>query len=338
MDFKEEAKKFNDELKEKHRKSVLDRLLELSNRTKAMILTGLILVGSAAYAKNVKAEVQASNDPEVKFSDLMGEEMLDVVFVNEPKTKLDDIRNDDQVRERAKEILSRLSALGFLPGDFTEDEIFNYLKLIGGQNPFDRPVEIEDTVFMMNRIYVIMNQEKLNSARTLRGFAKNDSNQQVFDYVLFLPDNNKGNNIVDQLQQYRHGMILNPTKDGAYPYANEFVRYIYYVYLTNGFGANYPSYYEAETSGSRLIGIQLVMNTAELGASIGSQVSYQAEETIDGKTQYCDWDIQKVVNALNEANCDDTKTGMMVNPLTEAMFGTIHEANSNEIQYVYKAE
>jgi len=324
MEWEKEVREFYAEYNPNKRASLLERF---SNKGKAIILSGLVLIGSMAFIKNAKATVQASNDPEVKLSDLSNEGMLDVVFVNDSVTELTDIRNDDQVRLRAQEVLSAIKSFGL--EDFTEQEVFTMIKLYGGQNPFDRQVEIEDVVFMMNRLYVIMNQEMLNSARTIRGFAEEDPNQRVFDYTSFAVDGHHGEGIIAQLQQYRHGMIMNPSKEGAYPYANEFVKYLYHVYLTNGFGT-YPSYYEAETSGERLLGVQLALNTAELGASIGSQVSYQTEQMVDGEITYCDWDIKKVVEKMNEAVCEDIATGQMLNPMTETMFGTIHEANSND--------
>lgn len=309
-----------------------NKMNEIKQKGKAIVLAGLVLIGSGANLAKAKATVPASGEREVSFMEMLNNDVLDIAFINPKTTKLTDIRDQGQIKERANEIIGKLRELGL--HDFKEQEVINMITLIGGQNPFDRQVENEDVAFLLNRLAKIMNQESVNSALHIRDITGSKLRGKVFDYSLFTVDDHLGGDIIEVMQHYRHGMVLNPTKEGAFPYANALLKYLVHVYLENGY-LDYPSFHEAETSGERLLGILLAQSSAALVSAVGITPSYQSYEVIEGKPHYCHWDIQSFINAINQPICYDGENNL-VNYLSHAMIGTIDDANYLSNSYTKK--
>ncbi len=306
-------------------KKIGEKLAEIKRKGKAIVLAGLVLAGSAANVANVKATVPATDDPEVSFMELVNRyEVSDASFVKQHRTQLLDIRDEGQKRARAGEILENIKALGLK--DFTEQEVLNMLNILGGQNPFDRPLEVEDAAFVVNRLYTIMNQESVVNAKKLREITGQELNDKMFDYTLFVVDNHLTNNIIGVMQHYRHGILLNPSKEQAYPYGQALTKYLVHTFLLNGY-LDYPSFHETETAGERMLTISLALNSAELVEAIGLGVMYQFHEIVEGKDHYCVWTIGQIEEAINILECYDPTTGKLMNPQSAALLGMLYDAN-----------
>lgn len=331
-------------LKERKEK-LLNKLSKIDG--KAIVLAGLVLLGSASIPK-VKADTQMSGEPEIKISDLMNKNTVsNKSFVSNPQTKMEDVKDDEQVMNRAVEVYSILEELGYtnealpIAGQYVnleKEDIFNLIKLLGGQNPYGRPVEHEDIFFNANILDAIMSKESTDAARAIEGISapEMELNGQVFPYSYLVQDDHRGKKIVYAIEYLRHGMIKNPTKDGAYPYAQLLAELIYRVYLTNGYGG-YPSYYQAETSGERFLGLSLAMQTADMAARIGKHIGFQNYAVIDGKETYCDIDIKAMIEELNQPVCpveiitdDGKQQTVMMNAYSETLTGVYNEANGKK--------
>ena len=328
----------------------------IKKRGKAIVLAGLVLVGSAAHIKKVNASIQATGDPEIRFSDLMvekeGKKLPLETYIAKPKTQLTDIRNREQVLARAQEVHKYLQDNGFtkeeLPvigevENLKVEEIYNLIMLLNAQNPFDRPVEHEDIFYYANVLDVIMSKEITDYNRNIRNISAPEMvlDGKVIPYSHLLVDETFGKKIVEAIEYLRHVMINNPTKEGSYIAAMKLVELEYYLYLVNGYKSA-PSYYAAETSGARFLGMTLAMNTNDMIAGIGKHVSYQNYTEIDGQKHYCDIDVQTINDKLNEQICpvdiitkDRKIQSVLMSPYSEVLTGIRNEANELGFGYSY---
>lgn len=329
------------EMKE-NAKELIGKLTKI--KWKPIILAGLVYAGSTSLPKAV-AETRTSDDPEITFHSLVNKnELASESFFPAPMTKLEDVKDDAQVWARADEIYAMLEELGYthealpIAGEYVfleKQHIFNLIKLIGAQNPFDRPVEHEDIFFNVNLVDVIMNKEGVDTGRAMEGISAPEMNLvgHIFPYSYFVQDDHKGKKIIQAIEFLRHGMIKNPTKDGAYPYAMKLAELIYKVYLTDGYG-DYPSYYQAETSGERFLGTSIAIQTIAIAESLGKHIGYQNYANIDGKDTYCFISIEDMKEELNNPNCpttvvnpDGTTQEVMMSTYSETIMGMYNEAN-----------
>ncbi len=363
----------------------------LRNSGRIIVVCGLVMVGSIInQAIHYKKTNNDSNDldnsydlsqgveanyehgimpeptvvpAEVIIQDLGSAQTVDNGYLGgRPESVLLDVRNDDQVRERAYEIYERAQVSGLF--DITVDEAFNMIKLIGGQNPFDRPVEFSDISSLGNRIFNIHQAELNYASNDIRGFGDGNVSVRLFPYSWLVTDNSRSNAIIQMLQDNRHAMIVTNDRSASYPYAMSFLEDSVETFILDDYLNGNASYKSMENSGERLLAVTMVLTSGELvsAVNVNDNVVYTNDVIIDGEAVTCRYTIEDVQTIMQRQECMPTyeqqrellrlnNPGLtdgeislllekgqptLVNYPTEAMLGTLVEANNSGKTLSYK--
>lgn len=256
---------------------------------------------------------------------------------NGGKSTFTSINDDTQVYNRAVVIYNQLQGLNNPSlSTISVEEICNYIKIIGGRNPYDHELSFEDINYMVNRLYTMMNAEYLPCANYLRGFEPSYQSTNPINFSLFVPDNSVGKNITYNIEGQRQGMLANPSYEAGYPYAYGLTELALYSFLWNG-DNGFQAYSNAETSGIRLFNLIYMFNTADLASSVASanpnvnnmdenDIYVNHQQYIDGQYIECPYSLYRIITELNNPNCPDNAVDY--NYMTEATYGIIGEINN----------
>lgn len=315
-------------------------LQEIKRRGGAIIVAGVTLVTGMAYSLEAIAATQMSDDAEVYYTDIMMEQNpnlganLDNMVDNtvyQVETEYYDVFDDYQVSARAETIFAEISKLDGLQ-EYTSGEIENMMMALGGRNPYKRAIEMSDILFIMNRVTNIMDKESLSVSTYYRGFSDDSEVKTIIPIPLMIPDETLGKIQLSKIYEMRKKMLLSGSREEAFPVVDEFVKYLYETYPTNG-DKGRLGHDEVERTGYRLLALNYVLSTADIANAINPHAHIQGETKLpDGTTGFCDFTLEDLTANLIEVPCVQSEFldhEMPVNYITDAILGTTFEATNS---------
>lgn len=237
---------------------------------------------------------------------------LDNETNNEVKEILEfgDINDEEQVSKRADKIINEINTLA-PNNDYTIDEIENILKWINGGVVSE--VSQEDGLFAITRVENLMNKENQEEV------------SKPFDISNFFLDGTQGKELASKIYNSKTSLMSTKGSENFKNSAEEFTKLMVNSWVLNGTN-NEISSYVLETSGMKALIDTYFLNTY---AYIDIPVEVSAMDAT--------FDLDKIADAVNEANCKTTVTAdngetfdTYMNKFSSDMIGMITEATLNK--------
>ena len=237
---------------------------------------------------------------------------LDNETNNEVKEILEfgDINDEEQVSKRADKIMNEINTLA-PNNDYTIDEIENILKWINGGVVSE--VSQEDGLFAITRVENLMNKENQEEV------------SKPFDISNFFLDGTQGKELASKIYNSKTSLMSTKGSENFKTSAEEFTKLMVNSWVLNGTN-NEISSYVLETSGMKALIDTYFLNTY-------AYIDIPVEVSVMDAT----FDLDKIADAVNEANCKTTVTAdngetfdTYMNKFSSDMIGMITEATLNK--------
>ena len=237
---------------------------------------------------------------------------LDNETNNEVKEILEfgDINDEEQVSKRADKIMNEINTLA-PNNDYTIDEIENILKWINGGVVSE--VSQEDGLFAITRVENLMNKENQEEV------------SKPFDISNFFLDGTQGKKLASKIYNSKTSLMSTKGSENFKTSAEEFTKLMANSWVLNGTN-NEISSYVLETSGMKALIDTYFLNTY-------AYIDIPVEVSVMDAT----FDLDKIADAVNEANCKTTVTAdngetfdTYMNKFSSDMIGMITEATLNK--------
>lgn len=237
---------------------------------------------------------------------------LDNETNNEVKEILEfgDINDEEQVSKRADKIMNEINTLA-PNNDYTIDEIENILKWINGGVVSE--VSQEDGLFAITRVENLMNKENQEEV------------SKPFDISNFFLDGTQGKKLASKIYNSKTSLMSTKGSENFKTSAEEFTKLMVNSWVLNGTN-NEISSYVLETSGMKALIDTYFLNTC-------AYIDIPVEVSVMDAT----FDLDKIADAVNEANCKTTVTAdngetfdTYMNKFSSDMIGMITEATLNK--------
>lgn len=237
---------------------------------------------------------------------------LDNETNNEVKEILEfgDINDEEQVSKRADKIMNEINTLA-PNNDYTIDEIENILKWINGGIVSE--VSQEDGLFAITRVENLMNKENQEEV------------SKPFDISNFFLDGTQGKKLASKIYDAKTSLMSTKGSENFKTSAEEFTKLMVNSWVLNGTN-NEISSYVLETSGMKALIDTYFLNTY-------AYIDIPVEVSVMDAT----FDLDKIADAVNEANCKTTVTAdngetfdTYMNKFSSDMIGMITEATLNK--------
>ena len=237
---------------------------------------------------------------------------LDNETNNEVKEILEfgDINDEEQVSKRADKIMNEINTLA-PNNDYTIDEIENILKWINGGVVSE--VSQEDGLFAITRVENLMNKENQEEV------------SKPFDISNFFLDGTQGKKLASKIYNSKTSLMSTKGSENFKTSAEEFTKLMVNSWVLNGTN-NEISSYVLETSGMKALIDTYFLNTY-------AYIDIPVEVSVMDAT----FDLDKIADAVNEANCKTTVTAdngetfdTYMNKFSSDMIGMITEATLNK--------
>ena len=237
---------------------------------------------------------------------------LDNETNNEVKEILEfgDINDEEQVSKRADKIMNEINTLA-PNNDYTIDEIENILKWINGGVVSE--VSQEDGLFAITRVENLMNKENQEEV------------SKPFDISNFFLDGTQGKKLASKIYNSKTSLMSTKGSENFKTSAEEFTKLMVNSWVLNGTN-NEISSYVLETSGMKALIDTFFLNTY-------AYIDIPVEVSVMDAT----FDLDKIADAVNEANCKTTVTAdngetfdTYMNKFSSDMIGMITEATLNK--------
>ena len=237
---------------------------------------------------------------------------LDNETNNEVKEILEfgDINDEEQVSKRADKIMNEINTLA-PNNDYTIDEIENILKWINGGVVSE--VSQEDGLFAITRVENLMNKENQEEV------------SKPFDISNFFLDGTQGKKLASKIYNSKTSLMSTKGSENFKTSAEEFAKLMVNSWVLNGTN-NEISSYVLETSGMKALIDTYFLNTY-------AYIDIPVEVSVMDAT----FDLDKIADAVNEANCKTTVTAdngetfdTYMNKFSSDMIGMITEATLNK--------
>ena len=237
---------------------------------------------------------------------------LDNETNNEVKEILEfgDINDEEQVSKRADKIMNEINTLA-PNNDYTIDEIENILKWINGGVVSE--VSQEDGLFAITRVENLMNKENQEEV------------SKPFDISNFFLDGTQGKKLASKIYNAKTSLMSTKGSENFKTSAEEFTKLMVNSWVLNGTN-NEISSYVLETSGMKALIDTYFLNTY-------AYIDIPVEVSVMDAT----FDLDKIADAVNEANCKTTVTAdngetfdTYMNKFSSDMIGMITEVTLNK--------
>lgn len=325
-DKEHQAEEVKEEVKEDT--EVVDAIIEEEPKEKkktskvnktalTLAILAMLGVGTTAYAigkgnKNSKnAETTSMSDTKIDTKETTSSNNNEVVVTKEEvnkrieeerkveeNLKFTDINDEDQVNERAYEVVKTLDeTLGI--HDYTVDEIANIIRWINGGNV--ESVTYEDALYALGRVTDICNKENQEEVK------------EVFDVSQLFIDGSRGQKLAGEI--YKSKKALKETKgtEAFQAEANKFAELIVNSWLLNGTN-NVESAYTLEKAGMKVYVDTYFINTyAYIDVPVDITITvvdrektFNLDEVVDtlNNQPYCDEEGNYDEDAMNKFSSD----------------------------------
>ena len=301
-DRKDAAKKVKEEEKKKG-----FNIKKPSKKTTISIVAILAALGLTVGVLKGCTNKNNSLDNQTEITDTLDNETN-----NEVKEILEfgDINDEEQVSKRADKIMNEINTLA-PNNDYTIDEIENILKWINGGVVSE--VSQEDGLFAITRVENLMNKENQEEV------------SKPFDISNFFLDGTQGKKLASKIYNSKTSLMSTKGSENFKTSAEEFTKLMVNSWVLNGTN-NEISSYVLETSGMKALIDTYFLNTY-------AYIDIPVEVSVMDAT----FDLDKIADAVNEANCKTTVTAdngetfdTYMNKFSSDMIGMITEATLNK--------
>lgn len=278
-----------------------------SKKTTISIVAILAALGLTVGVLKGCANKNNSLDDQTEITDTLDNETN-----NEVKEILEfgDINDEEQVSKRADKIMNEINTLA-PNNDYTIDEIENILKWINGGIVSE--VSQEDGLFAITRVENLMNKENQEEV------------SKPFDISNFFLDGTQGKKLASKIYNAKTSLMSTKGSENFKTSAEEFTKLMVNSWVLNGTN-NEISSYVLETSGMKALIDTYFLNTY-------AYIDIPVEVSVMDAT----FDLDKIADAVNEANCKTTVTAdngetfdTYMNKFSSDMIGMITEATLNK--------
>lgn len=296
----------NNEEQEEKGKKVLN-IKKPSKKTTISIIAVLAALGLTVGVLKGCNNKNKSLDNQTEITDTLDNETN-----NEVKEILEfgDISDEEQVSKRADKIMNEINTLA-PNNDYTIDEIENILKWINGGVVSE--VSQEDGLFAITRVENLMNKENQEEV------------SKPFDISNFFLDGTQGKKLASKIYNAKTSLMSTKGSENFKTSAEEFTKLMVNSWVLNGTN-NEISSYVLETSGMKALIDTYFLNTY-------AYIDIPVEVSVMDAT----FDLDKIADAVNEANCKTTVTAdngetfdTYMNKFSSDMIGMITEATLNK--------
>lgn len=295
----------NEEQEEKEKKGF--NIKKPSKKTTISVIAILAALGLTVGVLKGCANKNNSLDDQTEITDTLDNETN-----NEVKEILEfgDINDEEQVSKRADKIMNEINTLA-PNNDYTIDEIENILKWINGGIVSE--VSQEDGLFAITRVENLMNKENQEEV------------SKPFDISNFFLDGTQGKKLASKIYNSKTSLMSTKGSENFKTSAEEFTKLMVNSWVLNGTN-NEISSYVLETSGMKALIDTYFLNTY-------AYIDIPVEVSVMDAT----FDLDKIADAVNEANCKTTVTAdngetfdTYMNKFSSDMIGMITEATLNK--------
>lgn len=295
----------NEEQEEEKKKGF--NIKKPSKKTTISIVAILAALGLTVGVLKGWANKNNSLDDQTEITDTLDNETN-----NEVKEILEfgDINDEEQVSKRADKIMNEINTLA-PNNDYTIDEIENILKWINGGIVSE--VSQEDGLFAITRVENLMNKENQEEV------------SKPFDISNFFLDGTQGKKLASKIYNAKTSLMSTKGSENFKTSAEEFTKLMVNSWVLNGTN-NEISSYVLETSGMKALIDTYFLNTY-------AYIDIPVEVSVMDAT----FDLDKIADAVNEANCKTTVTAdngetfdTYMNKFSSDMIGMITEATLNK--------
>lgn len=305
-DKEEDKNETNDEELEEEKKKGFN-IKKPSKKTTISIVAILAALGLTVGVLKGCNNKNNSLDNQTEITDTLDNETN-----NEVKEILEfgDISDEEQVSKRADKIMNEINTLA-PNNDYTIDEIENILKWINGGVVSE--VSQEDGLFAITRVENLMNKENQEEV------------SKPFDISNFFLDGTQGKELASKIYNSKTSLMSTKGSENFKTSAEEFTKLMVNSWVLNGTN-NEISSYVLETSGMKALIDTYFLNTY-------AYIDIPVEVSVMDAT----FDLDKIADAVNEANCKTTVTAdngetfdTYMNKFSSDMIGMITEATLNK--------
>lgn len=295
----------NEEQEEEKKKGF--NIKKPSKKTTISVIAILAALGLTVGVLKGCANKNNSLDDQTEITDTLDNETN-----NEVKEILEfgDINDEEQVSKRADKIMNEINTLA-PNNDYTIDEIENILKWINGGVVSE--VSQEDGLFAITRVENLMNKENQEEV------------SKPFDISNFFLDGTQGKKLASKIYNSKTSLMSTKGSENFKTSAEEFTKLMVNSWVLNGTN-NEISSYILETSGMKALIDTYFLNTY-------AYIDIPVEVSVMDAT----FDLDKIADAVNEANCKTTVTAdngetfdTYMNKFSSDMIGMITEATLNK--------
>lgn len=295
----------NEEQEEEKKKGF--NIKKPSKKTTISVIAILAALGLTVGVLKGCANKNNSLDNQTEITDALDNETN-----NEVKEILEfgDINDEEQVSKRADKIMNEINTLA-PNNDYTIDEIENILKWINGGVVSE--VSQEDGLFAITRVENLMNKENQEEV------------SKPFDISNFFLDGTQGKKLASKIYNSKTSLMSTKGSENFKTSAEEFTKLMVNSWVLNGTN-NEISSYVLETSGMKALIDTYFLNTY-------AYIDIPVEVSVMDAT----FDLDKIADAVNEANCKTTVTAdngetfdTYMNKFSSDMIGMITEATLNK--------
>lgn len=295
----------NEEQEEEKKKGF--NIKKPSKKTTISVIAILAALGLTVGVLKGCANKNNSLDDQTEITDTLDNETN-----NEVKEILEfgDINDEEQVSKRADKIMNEINTLA-PNNDYTIDEIENILKWINGGVVSE--VSQEDGLFAITRVENLMNKENQEEV------------SKPFDISNFFLDGTQGKELASKIYNSKTSLMSTKGSENFKISAEEFTKLMVNSWVLNGTN-NEISSYVLETSGMKALIDTYFLNTY-------AYIDIPVEVSVMDAT----FDLDKIADAVNEANCKTTVTAdngetfdTYMNKFSSDMIGMITEATLNK--------
>lgn len=295
----------NEEQEEEKKKGF--NIKKPSKKTTISVIAILAALGLTVGVLKGCANKNNSLDDQTEITDTLDNETN-----NEVKEILEfgDISDEEQVSKRADKIMNEINTLA-PNNDYTIDEIENILKWINGGVVSE--VSQEDGLFAITRVENLMNKENQEEV------------SKPFDISNFFLDGTQGKELASKIYNSKTSLMSTKGSENFKTSAEEFTKLMVNSWVLNGTN-NEISSYVLETSGMKALIDTYFLNTY-------AYIDIPVEVSVMDAT----FDLDKIADAVNEANCKTTVTAdngetfdTYMNKFSSDMIGMITEATLNK--------
>ena len=296
----------NNEVEEEEKKKGFN-IKKPSKKTTISVIAILAALGLTVGVLKGCANKNNSLDNQTEITDALDNETN-----NEVKEILEfgDINDEEQVSKRADKIMNEINTLA-PNNDYTIDEIENILKWINGGVVSE--VSQEDGLFAITRVENLMNKENQEEV------------SKPFDISNFFLDGTQGKKLASKIYNSKTSLMSTKGSENFKTSAEEFTKLMVNSWVLNGTN-NEISSYVLETSGMKALIDTYFLNTY-------AYIDIPVEVSVMDAT----FDLDKIADAVNEANCKTTVTAdngetfdTYMNKFSSDMIGMITEATLNK--------